>query len=269
VPNSFNSSCESGFTGDLCNEDIDDCLVNTCLNNATCSDDGSIPNSFNCSCDSGFTGDLCSEDIDDCSSNPCDPIGTSNCFDLGANLFECKCIESYSGTYCEIQDSACISNPCENNGICIDDSTTTGFSCNCTENYSGIACNDTIIFVSYWVRVEFTTEDTDVIEAVLISSITEEYGLTIDDFDLTILERDTDAGFVTFEIVFMSGKVDDITREDIEALTASSGLYPIGIGIYEEPPAETAGSPSVLRDGINHSNLLLSLCCLIIVSIIR
>lgn len=51
-----NCICESGFTGTFCEENIDDCLENTCTNNSTCIDG---INEFSCACSSETFGDFC------------------------------------------------------------------------------------------------------------------------------------------------------------------------------------------------------------------
>jgi hypothetical protein len=134
--NSFNCTCDTGYTGEFCDEDVDDCIGDPCANNATCTDLGL--NAFNCSCLSGYNGTLCDQDIDDCAAEPCDVAGTSSCTDLGADLYECKCLPFHSGTWCEVS-APCSFEPCENNGTCTDLSTTT-FECACVEGTNGTRC---------------------------------------------------------------------------------------------------------------------------------
>ena len=49
----FTCYCVPGFTGNYCQQDIDECLTVQCLNNATCIDQ---INGFKCQCQAGFTG---------------------------------------------------------------------------------------------------------------------------------------------------------------------------------------------------------------------
>ncbi len=49
----FTCYCVPGFTGTYCQKDIDECLNEKCLNNATCVDK---INGFKCECPPGFAG---------------------------------------------------------------------------------------------------------------------------------------------------------------------------------------------------------------------
>ena len=76
-----------GYRGDQCQDDIDDCIPNNCLNGASCTDTG--PNSFTCMCaGTGYEGTLCGSPEDDCDSSPCYNSGV--CVD--AHLaYSCTC----------------------------------------------------------------------------------------------------------------------------------------------------------------------------------
>ena len=78
------TQCMPGFTGTLCDSDIDECLSNPCGMNGQCENQ---EGSFNCSCNPGFTGDLCQIDIDDCVGVNCS--GNAVCVD-GVNSFMCQ-----------------------------------------------------------------------------------------------------------------------------------------------------------------------------------
>ena len=54
--NSFFCSCDPGFTGELCQTNIDECVGVGCSGNGECLDE---VNSFTCDCRSGYTGPLC------------------------------------------------------------------------------------------------------------------------------------------------------------------------------------------------------------------
>uniref|UniRef100_A0A8C7VI34 von Willebrand factor D and EGF domains n=1 Tax=Oncorhynchus mykiss TaxID=8022 RepID=A0A8C7VI34_ONCMY len=83
--------CPAGFTGDRCEEDIDDCKPNPCRL-VKCIDG---PNSFSCLCPPGMAGHTCREDVDECAAEPCFPgVGCNNT--LGS--FTCgSCPEGYTG----------------------------------------------------------------------------------------------------------------------------------------------------------------------------
>lgn len=53
VNSTFSCSCLSGYTGSICQHNIDDCASVTCLNGGTCVDQ---VDSFTCSCAEGFSG---------------------------------------------------------------------------------------------------------------------------------------------------------------------------------------------------------------------
>ena len=62
--------CLTGYTGSLCNIDLDVCAHQSpCRNGATCTSTG--PDLYNCTCAAGFTGHDCDQDVDYCSSSPC------------------------------------------------------------------------------------------------------------------------------------------------------------------------------------------------------
>ena len=90
----FTCSCVQGFTGEFCQANTDDCVGVNCNGNGVCVDDIS---SFSCNCDPGFTGELCQTNIDDCAGVNCS--GNSQCVD-GVNDFTCQCIPGFSGPKC-------------------------------------------------------------------------------------------------------------------------------------------------------------------------
>ncbi|XP_045201110.2 sushi, von Willebrand factor type A, EGF and pentraxin domain-containing protein 1-like [Mercenaria mercenaria] len=54
--NGFTCACLSGYTGTICETEIDDCEGHICQNNGTCTDG---LQSYTCTCADGYTGDLC------------------------------------------------------------------------------------------------------------------------------------------------------------------------------------------------------------------
>ena len=73
----------AGFTGQLCEEDLDKCFLCPCIN-GTCIN---LVNNFTCLCDEGFSGNTYDTDIDDYIPNPCANV---TCRDL-INSFMCEC----------------------------------------------------------------------------------------------------------------------------------------------------------------------------------
>jgi len=60
--------CSGGYSGALCQTDINECSSNPCQNGGTCQDHLS---GFQCTCQAGYSGASCQTDINECSSSPC------------------------------------------------------------------------------------------------------------------------------------------------------------------------------------------------------
>lgn len=127
--------CPAGYTGDRCENNLNDCLQNPCLNGASCIDG---VNHFQCRCLPGFTGDLCQDNVDDCLTHPCANGGT--CYDRD-NGFRCHCAPGFSGRDCSLKIDECQSRPCIN-GVCHD--LMNGYRCLCDNGFSGVNCDKSI-----------------------------------------------------------------------------------------------------------------------------
>ncbi|XP_031550465.1 fibropellin-3-like [Actinia tenebrosa] len=66
--NGYSCTCAAGYNGTRCENDIDECASNPCVNNGTCTD---LVNDYLCACVPGNGGKNCATDIDECASNPC------------------------------------------------------------------------------------------------------------------------------------------------------------------------------------------------------
>ena len=55
----YTCDCLEGWQGDLCEQDINECLDNPCLNGGVCNN---TAGAFTCSCPDGWEGTLCEED---------------------------------------------------------------------------------------------------------------------------------------------------------------------------------------------------------------
>ena len=93
--NSFRCLCVPGFTGSLCQTNVDDCLTKPCSNGGQCHD---LVNDYRCTCKPGFAGKDCSQEVNECATRPCLNGGT--CMDR-INEFKCLCPRGYSGLRCE------------------------------------------------------------------------------------------------------------------------------------------------------------------------
>uniref|UniRef100_A0A8C8GXQ4 Delta-like protein n=1 Tax=Oncorhynchus tshawytscha TaxID=74940 RepID=A0A8C8GXQ4_ONCTS len=123
----FTCSCEPGFTGTYCHENINDCVPPPCKNGGTCIDGIS---SFKCFCPDGW------EDVNECSRNPCKNGG--RCVNL-LNHFYCQCQDNWKGKTCHSRESQCDSSTCSNGGTCFDHGDT--FRCTCLSGWVGSTCN--------------------------------------------------------------------------------------------------------------------------------
>uniref|UniRef100_A0A8C7W469 Delta-like protein n=1 Tax=Oncorhynchus mykiss TaxID=8022 RepID=A0A8C7W469_ONCMY len=129
----FTCSCEPGFTGTYCHENINDCVPPPCKNGGTCIDGIS---SFKCFCPDGWEGTLCDMDVNECSRNPCKNGG--RCVNL-LNHFYCQCQDNWKGKTCHSRESQCDSSTCSNGGTCFDHGDT--FRCTCLSGWVGSTCN--------------------------------------------------------------------------------------------------------------------------------
>ena len=98
--NNFTCQCPIGYYGEFCHLEIDECQSNPCQNNGTCED---LIGGFSCSCETGFNGSQCENNIDDCPPHGCN---NGSCVD-GVNSFRCECNPGFNGTYCEMDINEC------------------------------------------------------------------------------------------------------------------------------------------------------------------
>uniref|UniRef100_A0A670YWU7 Delta/notch like EGF repeat containing n=1 Tax=Pseudonaja textilis TaxID=8673 RepID=A0A670YWU7_PSETE len=127
----FNCQCPEGFLGPTCADKVDYCASFPCQNNGTCYTDRV---SYSCSCSPGFTGPTCAHLIDFCALNPC---AHGICRSVGTS-YKCLCIPGYHGLYCEEEYNECLSAPCQNGATCRD--LVNSYDCTCLPEYEGRHC---------------------------------------------------------------------------------------------------------------------------------
>ncbi|XP_060606731.1 protein eyes shut homolog, partial [Ruditapes philippinarum] len=125
--------CQPGYTGKVCETDIDECSSHPCKNGASCLDK---LNDYQCNCMPGYTGADCETDINECTSNPC--INGATCLN-NVNAYLCNCSPGYNGTNCETDIDECISSPCKNGATCVD--RVNSYQCQCSPGYIGTNCD--------------------------------------------------------------------------------------------------------------------------------
>ncbi|KAL4219251.1 DNA repair protein Rad9 [Mactra antiquata] len=138
--NTYVCNCKTGWTGQDCHVDVDECNLGTdlCQNGATCVN---INGGYECSCVLGYQGQFCSIDINECASSPCQNNGI--CLDL-IGRFECNCTNTgYTNETCADDIDECFEdNPCYNGATCTN--TEGSFTCTCSDGWEGITCRDKI-----------------------------------------------------------------------------------------------------------------------------
>uniref|UniRef100_A0A3Q3T0A3 Crumbs cell polarity complex component 2 n=1 Tax=Mastacembelus armatus TaxID=205130 RepID=A0A3Q3T0A3_9TELE len=174
--NKFGCVCDSGWEGEQCETDTDDCASQPCVH-GSCTD---YLARFECTCHPGYAGTLCDEDLNECEHHACEHGGS--CQD-GPNMYtcicpkdysgprcqwdyppiqcgkdfqcandgicsdglwgaNCTCIPGFTGSSCETEINECESNPCRNGGSCLDRFNM--FVCECPPGYSGPTCDTNV-----------------------------------------------------------------------------------------------------------------------------
>ncbi|GMT31391.1 hypothetical protein PFISCL1PPCAC_22688, partial [Pristionchus fissidentatus] len=126
--------CDSGWTGDRCDEDIDECLNSICEAGSTCFNRNG---SFECVCPEGRSGLRCEYDSSKCTSD-------RECLNGGRCSLDgyCSCPPEFDGPNCEEKyRNPCLDNACGGNRICVSNrSEIRGFSCVCQSGFGGRLC---------------------------------------------------------------------------------------------------------------------------------
>ncbi|XP_013908225.1 PREDICTED: delta and Notch-like epidermal growth factor-related receptor [Thamnophis sirtalis] len=122
IGKNFSCTCLPGYTGGMCQSEIDYCIQQPCKNGGTCYSSSS---GFNCQCPEGFLGPTCADRVDYCASFPCQNNGTCYTDRLS---YSCSCSSGFTGPTCAHLIDFCALNPCAH-GICR--SVGTSYKCLC------------------------------------------------------------------------------------------------------------------------------------------
>ncbi|XP_060579778.1 multiple epidermal growth factor-like domains protein 10, partial [Ruditapes philippinarum] len=148
--NATNGSCKckTGWQGDTCSEDIDECAAGTfvCPENSTCDNtDGS----YKCNCVPGYvkTGGACRECDgfsygQDCATPcGCNFNNARSCHHVTA---ECSCRPGWTGQFCVDDIDECSVNPCTTTHKTVCENSFGSYSCGCVDGFE-LADNGTCI----------------------------------------------------------------------------------------------------------------------------
>ncbi|KAH8032785.1 hypothetical protein HPB51_001863 [Rhipicephalus microplus] len=149
---------DTGFEGEHCERNIDDCYPGACHHGGTCED---RVRGFQCHCHEAYEGSSCEIDIPDCdpprpSTPPCENgaaclersnaslyhenyLGLFQSFSYAtAAGYVCLCPPGFNGTRCENNIDDCPGHNCSVYGHCVD--LVNAYRCECQAGYEGIDC---------------------------------------------------------------------------------------------------------------------------------
>lgn len=87
-------ACPAGTTGVNCQEYINKCLSNPCMNGGTCSN---LQSGYLCTCPYPYSGVNCEIDMDPCVPNPCLASGTCQADSTSPKGYTCYCSDGFIG----------------------------------------------------------------------------------------------------------------------------------------------------------------------------
>lgn len=147
------------YTGDNCDQNIDDCKDNPCLNGAICRD---LIADFHCECQGPHSGKLCEKFVNPCDSSPC--LNSATCYITpipapDGSHYKCACAPGFtgrlqstfhisrfvfvcSGNNCQVNIDDCVNHECPTGQVCVDQ--VNSYSCACPPGYQGDTCEKRI-----------------------------------------------------------------------------------------------------------------------------
>ncbi|XP_042205015.1 protein crumbs-like [Homarus americanus] len=134
----FVCECIPGFTGDLCEINIDECESDPCVN-GVCYDG---INDYSCLCWPGYEGVNCEIEINECELYM--PCVHGSCVDKVAD-YVCLCQEEFGGKNCSVELLGCNGIDCFNGGTCealLTNETIHDFVCHCEHGFIGRNCEE-------------------------------------------------------------------------------------------------------------------------------
>jgi hypothetical protein len=137
LPDGYNCTGVSDFTGVNCSTPPDPCSSGPRFNDGTCVSTAS--DGFSCLCAVGWTGNNRSLNSSECASGLW--LNGGQCSDIQGG-FNCACSPGFTGVTCSSVvvgvTLTCQSQPCVNGGTCQD--TTDGYTRNCLTGYYSVNC---------------------------------------------------------------------------------------------------------------------------------
>lgn len=197
----------TGYTGEHCEVDVNECETENICNNGSCinSEGG-----YSCTCNEGWTGEACDVDINECELEDKCLENSDGCINLQGS-YKCLCIGGYNGTDCTTQINECDMNPCPEFSICVD--LENSFTCNCPEWGCGMSEEEYLAEKeSIWVPEVVTDAPEIANETVTEITITDDESTVADE----IISSETDAPIenpVTEETDYPTNEEDYTTDE--------------------------------------------------------
>ncbi|CAF5184865.1 unnamed protein product, partial [Rotaria magnacalcarata] len=135
--------CKTGFTGNFCELNINECESNPCINDGICYD---LESSYVCYCPDGVFRPQCLPRTNVASSTArtliCSCQNGGKCGMQGSE--KCTCLNGFTGRFCENLSpiGGCSRIQCSNGGTCHDNPSdlTSSPSCTCKSGYTGKYC---------------------------------------------------------------------------------------------------------------------------------